>query len=282
MFWPFCNRILCSAKNGSIFNYSLGTKNTGHWQKPDKDSIIEQTEVVTAILVFIIVFAAIFTQSITGFGLALVSMPLLVLILPIQVASPLVALMGGLGETLLLLQYRAAFNFRAVIWLIGAALAGIPLGVYLLGWVEAGVVTAVLGVIVISYALYALVGFSPPPLVGRGWALLFGFIGGILGGAYNTSGPPIIIYGSCRRWPPAEFKSNLQGFFLVTSLTVIFTHFLSGNFTPVVWYNFTIVVPAILLALLLGSWLDKYIDPLRFRKIVLIALLVLGVGLIVL
>jgi len=74
----------------------------------------------------------------------------------------------------------------------------------------------------------------------------------------------------------------LQGFFLVTSLTVILTHFLSGNITAVVWYNFAIAVPAILLALLLGSWLDKYIDPLRFRKMVLIALLVLGVALIIL
>ena len=209
-------------------------------------------------------------------------MPLLVLILPIQVAAPLVALMGGVGETLLLLQYRAAFNFRAVVWLIGAALVGIPVGVYLLRWAATGVVTAVLGVIVIAYALYGLIGYNPPRLQGRGWALLFGFSGGVLGGAYNTSGPPIIIYGNCRRWPPPEFKSNLQGFFLVTSLTVIFTHVVSGNVTPVVWYNFAIAVPAILLALLLGAWLDKYIDPLRFRKIVLIALLVLGIGLLVL
>lgn len=59
------------------------------------------------ILVFIIVFVAIFVQAVTGFGLALVSMPLLVLALDIQVASPLVALIGGVAELLLLLHYRA-------------------------------------------------------------------------------------------------------------------------------------------------------------------------------
>lgn len=52
------------------------------------------------ILVFIIVFVAIFVQAVTGFGLALVSMPLLVLALDIQVASPLVALIGGVAELL--------------------------------------------------------------------------------------------------------------------------------------------------------------------------------------
>ncbi len=156
------------------------------------------------------------------------------------------------------------------------------MGVYLLGWVDEGVVTAVLGLIVIAYALFALIGFKLPELESRRWAMLFGFIAGTLGGAYNTSGPPVIIYGSCRRWPPAEFKSNLQGFFLVIGITVIFTHFLSGNFTPIVWYNFFIAVPAILLALFVGFRLDKYIDLHRFRNIVLIALVILGIGLIVL
>lgn len=249
---------------------------------PRAHIIIDQSQVITSFLVFIIIFAAIFTQTVTGFGLGLISMPLLLLILPIQIAAPLVALVGGLAETLLLIKYRTAFNFRAVALLIAASIFGIIVGVNLLGWVDEGVVTAVLGIIVIAYALYALIGFKPPELANRGWAVLFGFIGGILGGAYNTSGPPIIIYGNCRRWPPAEFKSNLQGFFLVIGITVIFTHFLSGNFTPVVWYNFFIAIPAILLAMFIGFRLDKYIDPLRFRKIVLIALLVLGIGLIIL
>ncbi|PIE80518.1 MAG: hypothetical protein CSA11_07915 [Chloroflexi bacterium] len=244
--------------------------------------IIEQLQPITAIIVFIIIFAAIFTQTVTGFGLALVSMPLLVLILPIQVATPLVALVGGLAEALLLLKYREAFNFRAVLVLIAASMVGIPFGVYLLGEVDEGIVTAVLGVMVVVYALYALLGFNPPQLAHRGWAVLFGLVGGILGGAYNTSGPPVIIYGSCRRWPPAEFKSNLQGFFLVASITIIVTHFLNGNFTPTVWLHFLVAVPAVLLALFVGFHLDQYLDPLRFRKIVLIALVILGIGLIVL
>ncbi len=51
-------------------------------------------------------------------------MPLLVLILPIQVAAPLVALIGVLAELLLLLKYREAFNFRSVSVLIVASIIG--------------------------------------------------------------------------------------------------------------------------------------------------------------
>ncbi|MCA9947748.1 MAG: sulfite exporter TauE/SafE family protein, partial [Anaerolineales bacterium] len=121
-------------------------------------------------LVFLIVFIAIFTQAVTGFGLALVSMPLLVLVLDIQVASPLVALIAGVAELLLLLHYRADLNIRAVLRLIVASLVGIPMGMLLLRQVEADVITAVLGIIIIAYAVYALFGLRLPQLAHRFWS----------------------------------------------------------------------------------------------------------------
>lgn len=78
------------------------------------------------------------------------------------------------------------------------------------------IVTAFLGVVIVAYALYALFNPTLPELAQRSWAYGFGFAGGVLSGAYNTSGPPVVIYGTCRCWQPAEFKSNLQGYFLLT------------------------------------------------------------------
>ncbi|MCZ7672280.1 MAG: hypothetical protein M5U34_36750 [Chloroflexi bacterium] len=64
------------------------------------------------------------------------------------------------------------------------------------------------------------------------------------------------------------------------SLVVVVTHFFSGNITAVVWYNFFIAVPALLLALFAGFSLDTYIDAQRFRRIVLLFLVLLGFSLI--
>jgi uncharacterized protein len=236
-------------------------------------------------LIFIIIFIATLTQTVTGFGVALVSMPLLLLVLDIQVAAPLVALVAGVAEVLLLVYYRANLNGRAVARLIVASLVGIPLGVTLLQQVDAGVITAVLGFVVLIYALYNLIGaywgWRLPVLAHTGWAYAFGFVSGVLGGAYNISGPPVIIYGNCRRWSPAEFKSNLQGFFLVGSCAVIATHALRGNLTPIVWQNFLIALPAIFLALLVGFQMDKYVNPARFQRVVMVVLVVLGIRLLV-
>ena len=73
----------------------------------------------------------------------------------------------------------------------------------------------VLGVVMTGYALYALFNLKLPRLEHSAWAYLIGFLSGLLSGAYSVGGPPVIIYGDCRGWEPDEFKSNMQGFFVL-------------------------------------------------------------------
>jgi uncharacterized membrane protein YfcA len=231
-------------------------------------------------LISLIVFLAVFVQSSIGFGFALVSMPLLVGLLGIQISAPLVAVLAAVAEVFILIRYREALNLRVVWQLIVASIIAIPLGVLALRHLDAAIVTSALGVILIAYALYAL--FSPrlPELAHRGWAYGFGFVAGLLGGAYNTPGPPVIIFGNCRGWPPDEFKGNLQGFFLVNSLVVVAVHLFSGNYNSEVWQNFLLAIPGLILGLVAGFLLSKRINAELFRKIVLVLLIILGIRLI--
>ena len=80
------------------------------------------------LIIFIVFFAAVI-QTISGFGFALMVMPLLVLTLGIQTAAPLVALTGCTLYTVNLLRYRQAVNLSEVVRLAAAAMLGIPLGV---------------------------------------------------------------------------------------------------------------------------------------------------------
>ena len=54
---------------------------------------------IELLALMVAIFFAIFTQSLTGFGSALISMPLLVGLLGIQIAAPLVALVGLISES---------------------------------------------------------------------------------------------------------------------------------------------------------------------------------------
>jgi uncharacterized membrane protein YfcA len=232
------------------------------------------------IIVFGVIFLAVFVQSMAGFGLALVSMALLPGIVGIQVAAPLVALVGIPLEFLLLVKYRSELNISAVWPLILASLFGIPLGIYVLKRVDEDIVLTFLGIVITGYAIYSLLEVKLPQMKHPIWAYGSGFFAGLLGGAYNTAGPPVIIYGNCRGWLPAEFKGNLQSFFLVGTLFVVAAHVLSGNLTEVVWLDFLWVIPAIGLGFVAGTWLDRYLNPEVFRKVVLVLLILMGLRLI--
>lgn len=231
---------------------------------------------MSELLKFLIIFLGVFTQSLTGFGSGLVSMAFLPTWMPVRSAAPLTALVTGSLELILVFRYRNTFNLRAVAPLTMASIVGIPLGVRALRSLDEDLLLGVLGAIMTGYALYALFNFKLPRLDHPLWAFIFGFIAGLLSGAYSTGGPPAIIYGHCRRWQPEEFKSNLQGFFLVNDVLTILNHGLSGNLTPSVWHTYRLALPAILLGMLAGSGLDRCVSPWLFRRLVLILLILMG------
>ncbi len=227
-----------------------------------------------------VIFLGVFTQSLTGFGVALVSMAILPALIGIESASPLVALVALLLEGVLLMRYRRAFNLRVIGPLVLAAYLGIPLGVLALSQVDRNLILKILGSVIAGYAFYGLFNFRLPTLSHPAWKYLAGFLAGLLGGAYNTSGPPVVIYGSCQDWAPSEFKTNLQGFFLFTDLFIVANHAWRGNLSESVGMYFVWAIPAILLGVWAGVSLDRYIKPDVFRKLVLVLLVILSLRLI--
>jgi uncharacterized membrane protein YfcA len=208
------------------------------------------------LLIAVIIFFACFTQSVTGFGLALVAMPLLVEQVGIHIAAPLVALIGTTNSIGMLIRYRRSLSLRAVWRLALTSLIGIPLGVFALSQINETTVRLILGLVVVGYAGYALLAPTIPRLKHTGWAYGMGLCSGVLAGAYNTGGPPLIIYASAQDWEAAEFKGNLQSLALFNSVMVILTHALGGSFTGLVWQRYLIALPAIAIGLLAGVSLD--------------------------
>ncbi len=231
-------------------------------------------------LFFLIVFAATFTQSLSGFGVAMVAMSLLTPSLGIQVSTPLVALIAIVLEIVLLVYYRQGVNIRAI-WPIAAwSIVGVPVGVLILKRIDDRIALAILGAVIMGYALYALLTPKLPELRGRGWGYGAGFAAGMLGGAYNTAGPPVIVYGDFRRWKPAEFKGNLQSFFVFNTVAIIISHAAAGNFTADIWRLFWLSLPALGLGIAAGLALERRLNPAAFRKVVLGLLVLLGLRLI--
>ena len=84
------------------------------------------------ILIFLIFFFAAFSQSLTGFGDALITMALLPGLIGIQTSAPLVAIFALTIELVVLGRYWRSLNLRAILPVIAASVIGIPFGIWAL------------------------------------------------------------------------------------------------------------------------------------------------------
>jgi uncharacterized membrane protein YfcA len=227
--------------------------------------------IVTAILFF-----STLTRSAVGFGDALIAMPLLTILVGAHTATPLIALVATTISIGILINHWKEVEFLAAIPLILSSLAGIPVGLFYLKTVPDTIINIVLAAVIFFYALYNLVSPGLWMLKNNRLALPVGFIAGILGGAYNTNGPPVIIYGAMRRWKVENFRATLQGYFLFSGGSIMVAHGLAGLWTPVVLHYYLYTLPAVLLAIYLGGVLHKRIPREKFLPLVNILLILIS------
>ena len=235
---------------------------------------------MTIALVVAVVFCAAFVQSLSGFGFALIVMPLITLVVGLRTAAPLVAMAGLTSYAINLIRYRQAVNLKEVLRMGASSALGIPVGMWALAHVDESLVTGLLGSILIAYAVYGLARPATARLCSPRWVYPAGFIAGCLGGAYNTAGPPVIVYGSLRRWPKGEFRAVLQAFFLFNAALIVASHYVACHLTADVINFYLYAAPALLLGILFASHLDGRLNADRFRSVVMVMILLLGLSLV--
>jgi uncharacterized membrane protein YfcA len=224
----------------------------------------------------VILGASAFVRSAIGFGDALIAMGLLTDWVGLQTATPLVALISTLISLSILASQWQQVNIKAVIPLLLSTGIGIPIGLVVLKFAPEAIARALLGVMLVAYGAYGLSGLKLPRMATDRWAGLFGLIAGVLGGAYNTNGPPIVIYGTLRRWDPEQFRLTLQSYFFFANFLILAGHAVSGLWTVQVWSLVVLSLPAVALSIWLGGLVNRRIKPALFEKLVFALLLILG------
>ncbi len=233
----------------------------------------------TSLIIFTaaILFLSAFLRSAVGFGDALIAIPLLGMVMSLSTASPVVAFAGLVMSLAILAGNRERVDVQSAWRLVLASLAGIPLGVLMLHSAPERMVKGLLGLILILYGLYNLLAPGMPHLRRERYAFPFGFIAGILGGAYNTSAPPVVIYGNLRRWSPAYFRATMQFYFVFTYSATIAGHGIAKLWTPRVFELFLWALPGIGLGVYLGAKLHRSIPVQVFNRVIFAILVLLGV-----
>jgi uncharacterized membrane protein YfcA len=230
-----------------------------------------------------VVFAATLIRSTVGFGEALFAVPLLALRLAVKIATPLAVLISITIAAVIVVQDWQKIHLRITGWLMSATIFGIPVGLVLLTSRHQAMVKAVLGILIVAFAVYSLIGQRPPELRAdsKPWLLICGFTAGVLGGAYGMNGPPVVIYGAMRRWSAQGFRATLQGYFLPASVMGMVGFWWKGLWVPAVTHYYLLSLLPISVAIPLGKALNRRLSGQSFLKYVYCGLAAIGAVLLV-
>ena len=246
---------------------------------------------MTALVIAAIFALGAMVQTIAGFGSALVIMPMLTYFIGIQSAATVMAIAGAAVTVAVLYQNRQGLRWAEASYLLVGSCTGIPLGTFALKVLPAAPVMALLGGVLLAYALFRIL-FGKHLIVkdetsrgGTSWgarftSIMVGLCAGLLGGAYATDGPPLVIYGAVKGWPKESFRSILQAVFLVDGVLIIACHGAGGLVSGEVITYSAYGIPGMLAGLLAGVWLDRRINHALFHRILLALLIMLGIALI--
>jgi hypothetical protein len=236
---------------------------------------------LNTLFILCVIFFSTLVRSIFGFGEALIAMPLLAIIVDLKTATPLVTIIAGTITTTILITSWRRIQFNSVWRLVVSSFAGIPLGLIFLKDTYDVTMKLVLAVVIVAFSVYSLIKPKIGALKTEHASYIFGFVAGILGGAYNTAGPPVVIYGYMRKWSPESFRATLQGYFFPTWIIIILSHGMAGFWTRSMWQLYVISLPLIFLASLIGSRLNKSMTEKNFDRYIHALLVVIGMFLFV-
>jgi uncharacterized membrane protein YfcA len=240
---------------------------------------------MTLVALTLIVMGALlagFVSGLSGFAFGMVSIAFWLHAIEPAALAPLVVACSLIVQGYSLGTIRRGFDL-ARLWpfLVGGVI-GVPLGIALLGTLDARLFRLIVGGFLVVYGggMLLLRGL---PLIRAGGRLAdgaCGFMGGFMGGFAGLPGPPPTIWTALRGWSRDQQRGVYQPFNAAMHVFALGGFASQGLITAAVGILLLICLPAVFAGAWAGLRLYDRVDDALFRRIVLVLLLVSGLTLV--
>ncbi|MEL7631907.1 MULTISPECIES: sulfite exporter TauE/SafE family protein [Sporomusa] len=229
------------------------------------------------IIIFLIICFASFIQSITGFGFAAVSAPLLLLYInPNYVVG--LTVFGALVSNFWVMYKTKGKSDPKLVWpMFAASLVGILPGVYLLTIVDAAVLKLYIGILVLLMAAFMAGNYVIKVKRIKLAAILVGIVSGFLGGSTSLNGPPVALFFMNQQQEKETLRTNIVHYFCLANIATLIIMYLMKTLDLNAFRESIYVVPAVLLGAWLGEKVFVKISKSVFRKVSLTIIFFCGV-----
>jgi uncharacterized membrane protein YfcA len=219
--------------------------------------------------------------GISGFGSALVTIPLLVHFLPLQTVVPLVVMVDFLATLTTGLRFRAHVETGELKLLIPSVIAGILAGVTLLAMLPRHATLVALGIFIVAYGVYRLFAHAPVSGISRWWGIPTGLTGGLIGGLFGVGGPIYAAYMTARVPDVSRMRATLAAVFTFSTGFRVSVYLLSGLMLQKdVWWAFLMLAPIMPVGLFIGHRLHARLTREQVGRFISLLLVVSGVSLL--
>ena len=226
--------------------------------------------------------AAGIVKGATGVGYSSCALPFLVPAIGLQTAMGLVIAPALASNVMLLFTVGHVRETVHRFWpLYVATLPGIAAGIWVLMWIDPLVPTRLLGVLIVLYAVLAMLRpkFQLRRLAERMLLLPVGFLNGVLTGLTGSQVMPLLPFLLALGLEADRFVQANNIAVITASLFLALGLMTAGVMAPpTLAWSIAAVAPA-LVGVQLGNWSRRYIDAQHFRLLVLLLLMALGLSL---
>jgi uncharacterized membrane protein YfcA len=218
-----------------------------------------------------------------GFGFPLMAVPAMALFLGPKAAVLLVAVPVLVTNTQVVVRKPLEpALMRRLLPAIVMTVLGTIVGALLLGVVDPRFVGLLIGVSSITFSLLAV--FKVNPSIGPAFelpaALLAGGVGGFLSGATGIFGPVMAIYLTALRFEKWPFVYGLTLLFVTGNVVQVLSYVQQGLYSWGLILASALLIPAALLGQWLGFKIQDRLDPVAFRRVVVVVVALSGLNLI--
>lgn len=229
----------------------------------------------------ILVFGASLVRGLTGFGLAIILVPLLGLIVePVQavVISILLQLLAGpIGLRRIMIDGERETAIPIAI----AAVLGTPFGVWLLSVTPADVARVSIAMLALAAFGLMFVPAKEGAIPGRKETWATGVAAGLLTGFASMPGPPVVPFYMRRKLPPAIARASMLMVFFATAIAGSIASFAIGTADLHLLWLSVLFYPALYIGTRLGEMAFGKVSEPVWRTLVGIILGIAGVAAVI-
>jgi uncharacterized protein len=217
----------------------------------------------------------------TGFGSAVVSVPLLAHLLPLTTAVATVTSLDLFAATHTVWRHRRSIAWSELKRISPAAVVGIALGGTLLLNLPPAPALLALAIFVGSYGAYVLSG-APRLRHAPGWlAIPTGVVGGVFSCLFGTGGPIYIVYLSARIHDKGALRATAASMVALSVWLRLALFFATGVLKTPLLLMVLLLLPAMALGVFLGTRLHDRLSSGGVLRLIAVLLVVNAVTLLI-